>query len=390
MSDLASPEWAREDAFPVKPDDAPFGCRDEKGRLTSFDDLEGLKKYLAAGKGKLAWIWVPEHERLIAPEEYPPLVTTLKKRRLLFSQDDLEDGKRKLLFFGALLAYVVYAAFRRGGWEMVFRTETVGIALLFFVLFGVRLYWEGWRGIEELKTTNKDSIAAEVPEARFELWLGSQKSQLTLVLLGMIGVVGVAQFLVGGGFDAAALNKTRYHHAGEWWRVYTAAFMHGNPLHFLMNASALWYLGRRLEIMARWPHLAMVFFVSILGSGWATTAWIKVGSSVGVSGAVCGLLGFLLVFETLHRPLVPKCARRRLLGILVSLIVIGALGFRFIDNAAHFGGLVTGAAYAFIVFPKSSSTGRPMILKRDLAMGIGAFLLICLSALGAIGVMLFS
>ena len=111
---------------------------------------------------------------------------------------------------------------------------------------------------------------------------------------------------------------------------------------------------------------------------------------MGVSGAVCGLLGFLLVFETLHRPLVPKCARRRLLGILVSLIVIGALGFRFIDNAAHFGGLVTGAAYAFIVFPKSSSTGRPMILKRDLAMGIGAFLLICLSALGAIGVMVLS
>lgn len=387
MNDLALPEWAREEAFPVKPDGSAFGCRDEKGRLTRFDDLDGLKKYLAAGKGKLAWVWVPEYERLIAPEEYPPLVSTLKKRRLLFSQDDLEDGKRKSLFFGLILAYLVFAAYQRGGMPAVFSTETVGIALLFLILFGVRLYWQGLQGIKELQTTNKESIAAEIPEARFELWLGSQKSVLTVVLLAAIAAVGLIQFLTGGGFQEAGLVKARYA-AGEWWRVYTAAFLHGNPLHFLMNASALWYLGRRLEIMARWPHLAMVFFISILGAGWATTAWVPIGSSVGVSGAVCGLLGFLLVFETLHRPLVPKCARQRLLGILVSLIVIGTLGFRFIDNAAHFGGLIAGAVYAFLVFPKSSSTGRPVILKRDFAMGMGAFVLICFSALGAIAVML--
>ena len=107
-----------------------------------------------------------------------------------------------------------------------------------------------------------------------------------------------------------------------------------------------------------------------------------------MSGAVCGLLGFLLVFETLHKLLVPKSARQRLLGILVSLVVIGALGFQFIDNAAHFGGLVAGAVYAFVIFPKSSSTGRPIILKRDFAMGVGALLLICLSALAAIAAML--
>ena len=72
------------------------------------------------------------------------------------------------------------------------------------------------------------------------------------------------------------------------------------------------------------------------------------------------------------------------------MIVIGALGFRFIDNAAHLGGLITGAVYAFVVFPKSSYTGRPMILKRDFAMGVGALVLISLSALGAMVIMLLS
>ena len=387
MSDLALPVWAREEAFPLKPDVSPYGCRDEKGKLVSFDELDGLKRYLSSGKGKLAWIWVPEHGRLIAPEEYPSLVSTLKKRRRLFSEYDLQDGKRGLFLFGAILIYVIYAAYARGRWAAVGSTQTVGIAVMLFFFFAIRPYWSGLQEIKGLRATNKESVAAEIPEARFELWLQFQKSWITMMLIGLITAVGLVQYLTGGGFAEAGLVKARYA-AGEWWRVHTAAFMHGNPLHFLMNVSALWYLGKRLETLGRWPHLAMVFFVSLLGAGWATTAWVSEGSSVGVSGAVCGLLGFLLVFETLHKPLVPKSARQRLLGILVSLVVIGALGFQFIDNAAHFGGLVAGAVYALVVFPKSSSAGRPIILKRDFAMGVGALLLICLSALAAIAAML--
>ena len=112
--------------------------------------------------------------------------------------------------------------------------------------------------------------------------------------------------------------------------------------------------------------------------------WLPAQTSVGVSGVVCGLLSFLLVFETLHQPLVPRSARRRLLGILVSLVVIGTLGFKFIDNAAHFGGLVAGACYGVIVFPKSASPHRPIILRRDLILGGVSLLLIGLSGVGAI------
>jgi len=164
--------------------------------------------------------------------------------------------------------------------------------------------------------------------------------------------------------------------------------MHGNVIHFVLNASALWYLGRRVEILARWPHLAAVSFLSIMGAGWASVTWMPTQTSVGVSGVVCGLLGFLLVFETLHLALVPRPARRRLLGILISLVVIGAVGFLFIDNAAHFGGLVTGALYAVIVFPKSYSPERPSVLKRDIILGGISMVMICLSALGAIMAMM--
>lgn len=387
MSDPALPAWAREDAFPAKPNtesDDPYGCLDDKGRLTGFATLRELRTYLSAGKGRLAWIWTPENERFVAPEEVPELAKSLNRRRALLARDDSEAAKRGLLVFGAALAYCIFSAHTRGGIDAILASQNVGITAILFLIFGVRPWWEGRQGQKETENFSGNSLKDEIPEARFELWLSTQQARTTIILCGLIIAVFVVQFFTKGIADAA-LDKSRY--PIEKWRLFTGPFLHGNILHLGMNLSALWYLGRRVEILARWPHLALVFLLSIIGGGSATLAWIK-APSVGISGAVCGLLGFLLVFEFLHQQLVPKPARQRMLGILFSLIVIGFFGFALIDNAAHFGGLVTGIIYAAIVFPKSSSPERPAILGQDRALGIGALAFIFLSGIGAMIVML--
>lgn len=389
MSDPALPAWAREEAFPAKPNSdssQPYGCRDDKGRLTGFSTLKELRIYLSAGKGRLAWVWTPEHDRFVAPEEVPALAKSLNKRQALLASDDSEAARRGLLIFGGALAYCLYAAHTRGGTDAILTSPNVGITAILFLIFGLRPWWEGCQGLKEAQNFSPDSLAGEIPQARFELWLSTQQARTTIILCGLLIAVFAVQFFTQG-IAEASLDKTRY--PVEKWRIFTGAFLHGNILHLGMNLSALWYLGRRVEILARWPHLALVFFISIIGGGWATLAWVK-APSVGISGAVCGLLGFLLVFESLHQMLVPKPARQRLLGILVSLVVIGALGFALIDNAAHFGGLLSGALYAAIVFPKSSSPERPAILGQDRALGVGALTFIFMSGIGAIIVMLSS
>lgn len=385
MSDPALPAWAREDAFPLKPEDSKYGFRDQAGKLTSFESLKELRKYLAAGKGKLAWVWVPEHDRFIAPEEVPGLATSLKKRRALLSSDDLEAGRKGTVIFTLAILYFGYTAYSKGGFEALKSSQSVGIGAILLLLFGARPLWGGYKGMQEMKSTSAETLNEEIPEARFDLWLISQPSRLAILFCGLLCAVFVVQLFTDG-IAAAGIVKPAYK-AGETWRLFTGAFLHGNILHLGMNLSALWYLGRRVEILARWPHLASVFFLSIVGGGWATTAWVTT-NSVGISGAVCGLLGFLLVFETLHRPLVPSPARRRMFGILVSLIVIGFVGFRFIDNAAHCGGLLTGAAYAAIVFPKSAALSRPHILKQDRLMGGASVALAVFCGLAAIVIML--
>lgn len=93
-----------------------------------------------------------------------------------------------------------------------------------------------------------------------------------------------------------------------------------------------------------------------------------------------GMLGFLLVFETRHAKLVPRSARRRLIAALVGTALIGVIGVRFIDNAAHAGGLVAGMVYAFIVFPRSSSVFRPQASAVDRLVALLCFATLILGA----------
>ena len=92
------------------------------------------------------------------------------------------------------------------------------------------------------------------------------------------------------------------------------------------------------------------------------------------------MLGFLLVFESLHRNLVPESARRRLLAGVVLTGVIGVLGYNFIDNWAHGGGLLAGMGYAMVTFPKSTSIRRPRETGADRLAGTVAFVILVLSA----------
>jgi membrane associated rhomboid family serine protease len=167
----------------------------------------------------------------------------------------------------------------------------------------------------------------------------------------------------------------------------TAPFLHGHWLHWLMNASALAYLGKRVETFARWPHLALTFLVAAWIGGEASARFTQ-SPSIGASGGLMGLLGFLLVFETLHRGLVPESSRRRLVGGVVLTAAIGFVFHRFIDNAAHAGGLVAGMVYAALVFPKSASPHRPRTTMADVLLGGAALGLLVCSALLACSKML--
>ncbi len=403
--DSGVPVWAREDAFQKSP--VGWGWTDRKGREYPCDSLESLTAAIRDDRdANVTLVWTPDHARMLLPEELDGMGGALRIARARWTEDDLADANRKLRWFGSVLVALVGYSFYRGfawadviaaksgviidfsqrfkfGVQAVLSSFQTGLALLMFMIFAFIPWYQARKRRSELSNWTDATLAVAAPAIRFETWLERQKAPLTKVFLGMMTLIALAQigshlnstdsFSLAalltdwGGTSAAGLLKEKYK-SGEIWRLFTAPFLHGNILHFFMNVSALAYLGKRMEVFARWPHLPLVFLFSACLGGAASARFIG-APSVGASGGLMGWLGFLLVFETLHGRLVPRRATRRLAAGVLMTALIGLVGYKYIDNAAHAGGLIAGMLYAGIVFPASSSTIRPRSTLTDQVAG---------------------
>jgi membrane associated rhomboid family serine protease len=187
-----------------------------------------------------------------------------------------------------------------------------------------------------------------------------------------------AKHSVGG----AGLVKEAVRH-GEVWRLFTAALLHGSFEHFLFNAAALFGLGRMAEALAgRW-RMAAVFGVSaLLGNVFSFLAAPR-GVSVGASGGLLGLVGFLMVVGYRRKTLLPP-GFLRVFGINLALVVVmGVVARSMVDNAAHFGGFAAGTILGAFMAPPHGGLPLPDSGRARLA-GVVVFGVVLASAAMAI------
>ena len=83
---------------------------------------------------------------------------------------------------------------------------------------------------------------------------------------------------------------------GEYWRLISPIFLHGNFLHILFNMLWLFLLGREVEIrVGKVRYLALLVVLSLLSN---TAQYLMSGPFfVGFSGVLCGLGGFVWIRE---------------------------------------------------------------------------------------------
>lgn len=132
---------------------------------------------------------------------------------------------------------------------------------------------------------------------------------------------------------------------GEWWRMFTAMFLHVNFLHIAMNMYALYFAGSILEqVIGRWRFLLLYFASGIAGSAGALILSPD-KPTVGASGAIFGILGALLVLE-----------RRRhintggqVAGLIALNLIITFVFSSFISVGGHVGGLIGGVILMWVL-----------------------------------------
>ncbi|MFK7850299.1 MAG: rhomboid family intramembrane serine protease [Akkermansiaceae bacterium] len=414
LEDHQEPVWARETAFPEAPEG--FGWVDRKGVRHSCLSSGELEQAIRSDKdSSVNLVWTPEYKYCRVPEEIEDLALPIAEVRKQWAKDDFQEANHRIKWVGGglflLLAYMGYLGWNHLGrvkeasgvaltlfeeirwiFRILVNSTTVGIGFLIFLIFAFIPWYQAWKRSNEI-ITNQQRPKSVVSLIRFETWLDLQKAPVTKGIVVLLALVFLVQALndkailgFSESIQKAGLVKPAYQ-AGEYWRLLTAPMLHGGVVHFTMNGLAALYLGKRLEVFARWPHLPAVFVFSALVAGEATARFAD-ATSVGASGGLMGWLGFLLVFETLHSRLVPKSSRRRLIGGIILTGVIGLVGYKFIDNAAHAGGLVAGMAYAAIVFPKSSSVIRPNTNFTDRLVGFVSLGFIAISAVLAVSMIL--
>ncbi len=178
----------------------------------------------------------------------------------------------------------------------------------------------------------------------------------TVVLIASYAAVAVAQFSVGleQSVDAAGFDKRAFIYGHEYWRILTGAALHGGLLHLAMNSYAFYSFGKIFEMITNRAHLPIVFLASALGGGILSLIFAPDGRSVGASGGIIGLIGYLLVYAFRRRQFITPEFRKGLLINIGIILVYGLLLFQIIDNYAHIGGLVAGAVYGLIQIPSDA------------------------------------
>jgi rhomboid protease GluP len=133
------------------------------------------------------------------------------------------------------------------------------------------------------------------------------------------------------------------------WRWLTAAFIHANLLHIAMNLWVLGQIGALSEKALGRGLIAVTYLVTgVIGNILSTlhaAASAAPTVSVGASGAIMGLIGMAAVFA--WRTGQRRAAKALAINVLFILGVglsLSARGISLVDNAAHIGGLVAGAA----------------------------------------------
>ena len=166
---------------------------------------------------------------------------------------------------------------------------------------------------------------------------------VTLVILALNTIGLIYEMAVGQ--NRAVYQFAMYQGAlqdGQWIRLIVSAFLHFGFAHFGSNMLCLAMFGFDLEIRTSWWRYALIYLVSIIGSGLLINFAGGNGIHAGASGAIWGLMTATVVFN-LRNNINPAYALR---GIVINLIYSFSAG---VSWQGHIGGGIAGLLTALLV-----------------------------------------
>jgi len=195
-----------------------------------------------------------------------------------------------------------------------------------------------------MKLTKEINAKNEEESVKAEEIFKRKKPIITYSLIIINVLVFISMYVFGNGSnDALTLLKFGASYpelirAGQYYRLFTSAFLHIGFLHLICNNYALYVIGSQLESFLGKFKFLVVYLVSALCGGLMSLIFAD-GISAGASGAIFGLLGSLLYFGYNYRVYLGGVIKSQIIPLIVLNLIVGFIT-PGIDNAAHIGGLL--------------------------------------------------
>lgn len=189
---------------------------------------------------------------------------------------------------------------------------------------------------------------------------------------------GNISFLISPDTDILLLGGAQIT-PGDWWRLFTAIFVHIGLVHLGFNIIALLKLGPVLEEILGFTRFFSVFLLTGLAGSVATMLFMPNCISAGASGALFGLIGMGITY--FHRT-----RQIRIRQFFVRWAIYGFLFgiFMNVNNVAHGAGAIAGLILGMLIEDrqKRRAIDNTMWLLLSIFLGIlltGSFIFLIVS-----------
>ena len=170
-----------------------------------------------------------------------------------------------------------------------------------------------------------------------------------IIAICVVAFLASGSFGLGGGATSSWIDVNgalwapaiEYNH--EYWRLVTGGFLHSGLLHIGFNMLLLWFLGQEIERRIGSARFALVYATALLGGSLGALLQTTTSPTVGASGAVFGLMGYMVV-EMRRQGINPLQSQIGLL--LVINVVLSLRPGSNVSFGGHLGGLLFGALAA--------------------------------------------
>ena len=132
---------------------------------------------------------------------------------------------------------------------------------------------------------------------------------------------------------------------GQWWRLFTACFLHFGIIHIGFNMYVLYQVGMTTEFLYGRAKYLFIYLLAGVGGNIVSLYVHPDSVGAGASGAIFGVYGAFLGFLLIRRSVIPKLAMAQMVRsavIFLGINLVYGVMSRSTDLSAHIGGLAIG------------------------------------------------